>query len=52
MLQNKTRLSTFIFVGVLAVVALVIAFNAGQSRGRLRVREELLTVQSEMMNIL
>jgi hypothetical protein len=52
MLQNKARLSTLIFIGVLAVVALVIAYNAGQARGRLRVREELLTVQSEMMAIL
>jgi hypothetical protein len=51
MLQDK-RLLTLILIGILAVVALIVAFNAGQARGRLRVREELLTVQAEMMAIL
>jgi len=49
MLQDKTRLQTAIVIGILAVVALIVAYNAGLARGRLRVRQEFLTVQAEMM---
>lgn len=49
MLQDKARLSTLIFIGVLTVTALIVAYNAGQSRGRQVMRAELL---DEMMAIL
>ncbi len=49
MFQDKTRLPTFIFIGVLVVTTLIVAYNAGQSRGRQVMRAELL---DEMMAIL
>jgi hypothetical protein len=52
MLQDKSRHPILFGIGFLILVALIVSFNAGQARGRLRVREELLTVQSEMMIIL
>lgn len=52
MLQDKTRLQAIIVIGILAVVAMIVAYNAGLARGRLRVRQEFLTVQAEMMDLL
>ncbi len=52
MLRINQRLQTAIVIGLLAIVALIVAYNAGVARGRLRVRQELLAVQAEMMLVL
>ncbi|HXF63296.1 MAG TPA: SH3 domain-containing protein [Caldilineaceae bacterium] len=52
MLPDKPRLQTAIGIGLLVLVALVVAYNAGVARGRLRVRAELVTVQAELVALL
>lgn len=49
MFENKQRLQTLVVVVIVAIMALVVAYNAGLSRGQLGVRQELLTVQAQMI---
>ena len=49
MLQNKQLLQTLVVVLLVSVVALVVTYNAGLSRGQLGVRTEFLTVQAELV---
>ncbi len=49
MLENKQRLQTLAVVAILALLTLVVTYNAGRSRGQLGVRTELLTAQAELI---
>ena len=52
MLQDKPRLQIAIIIAFLVLVALIVVYNAGLARGRLRVRQEVLTLQAEMAAVL
>ncbi len=47
--ENKQRLQAAGAGIILIIVALIVAYNAGLARGRLRVREELLAVQAQLV---
>jgi hypothetical protein len=52
MLPDKPRLPTAFLIALVAIVILVVVYNLGVARGRLRVRQELLDVQAELVALL
>ncbi|GIV76606.1 MAG: hypothetical protein KatS3mg050_1000 [Litorilinea sp.] len=51
-MQENLRIQVTVALTLLLLVALIVVYNAGVARGRLRVRGELLTLQAEYVALL